>query len=191
MLVRVPDKLYHQMAQMLDIGAEGLILPQVKTQEEAKHIIQSTKYSPLGRRGVSISETVTLFRDFSQAEYTRLANEETLIVVQIESREGLDNMDRILSVKGVDAVMVGPADLSQDMGIPGDIRHPEMEKAFRDVIAACNRHGVAPGIHFSSMEDAIKWANEGMRFITYSYDIRFFKEASREALWKLKSGILK
>ena len=109
--VRVPDKLYFQMAQMLDIGAEGLVLPRVNTVKEAHHIISSTKYSPLGQRGVSISENVTRFRDYSQPEYTSWANNETMIIVQIESEEGVNNVEEILSTKGIDAVMIGPADL--------------------------------------------------------------------------------
>lgn len=185
LFVRVPDKLYHQMAQMLDIGAEGLVLPQVKTQEETKNIIQATKYNPIGKRGVSISDTVTLFRNYNQVEYTKWANQEIMIIVQIESVEGVNNVEKIVSSKGVDAVMIGPADLTQDMGIPGQIHHPKVEEAFREIIVQCNKYGVAPGIHLSEIEDVGKWISEGMRFITYSYDIKFLKEAFQEALLKL------
>jgi 2-keto-3-deoxy-L-rhamnonate aldolase RhmA len=186
LFVRVPDKLYHQMAQMLDIGAEGLVLPQVKTQEETKNIIRATKYSPAGKRGVSISETVTLFRNYNQVEYTKWANQETMIIVQIESEEGVNNVEKIVSTKGVDAVMIGPADLTQDMGIPGQIHNPKVEEAFREIIVQCNKYGVSPGIHLSDIGDVRKWIIRGMRFITYSYDIKFFKEASQEALLKLR-----
>jgi 2-keto-3-deoxy-L-rhamnonate aldolase RhmA len=184
--VRVPDKLYHQMAQMLDVGAEGLVLPQVKTEEEVKSIINATKYSPEGRRGVSISETVTLFRDCSQVAYTKWANEQIMTIVQIESEEGVNNVEKIVSTKGVDAIMIGPADLSQDMGIPGQLEHPRIEEAFREVIAQCNKYGIAPGIHFSKMEYVEKWVREGMRFITYSYDSKFLKDAYHESLDTLR-----
>lgn len=185
--VRVPDKLYYQMAQMLDVGAEGLVLPQVKTKRETEEIIKSTKYSPWGKRGVSISETVTRFRNYDLLEYTKWANEEIMTIIQIESEEGVNNAKEIVSTKGVNAVMIGPADLTQDMGIPGQISHPKVEEAFREIILQCNEHGVAPGIHLSNFEDVKKWHNEGMRFITYSYDINFFKEASKEALIKLRN----
>jgi len=184
--VRVPDKLYHQMAQMLDIGAEGLILPQVKTLEEAQHIIESTKYAPMGKRGVSISTTVTLFRDYNIQEYTEWANRELMTVIQIESEEGVNNVERIVATKGIDAVMIGPADLSHDMGISGQLHHPRMEEAIREIIKQCNQHHVAPGIHLTNMADVEKWVKEGMRFITYSYDSKFFKDASREALGELR-----
>jgi 4-hydroxy-2-oxoheptanedioate aldolase len=185
LLVRVPDKLYHLMAVILDLGAEGLVLPQVKTEGETARIIQSVKYAPLGKRGVSISGIATRFRDCDQEQYTEWANRELLTVVQIESEEGLNNLPAILSVKGIDAIMIGPADLSQDMGIPGQLRHPRMEDAFREVISQCVKSGVAPGIHFGDIELVRKWITEGMRFVTYSYDTKFFKDASRQALQEL------
>ena len=189
MYVRVPDKLYHLMAQTLDIGSEGLVLPQVKTAEEAKHIIRSTKYAPLGERGVSISATTTLNRDYGVVEYTNWANEELMTIIQIESKEGVNNIDEILSVKGIDAVMIGPSDLSQDMGIPGQLDHPELTSAFRKIITACQNHDVAPGIHLADMELVKKWVKEGMRFVTYSYDTKLFKDISRNSLDNLHSFV--
>lgn len=185
LFVRVPDKHYFQMAQMLDIGAEGLVLPQVKSREEAQKIVSATKYSPMGKRGVSISETVTLFRDYNQVEYTRWANQETMVIVQIESEEAVNNVEKIVSTKGVDAVMIGPADLTQDIGIPGQISHPRAEEAFREIIVQCEKHGVAPGIHLSQMDDVKKWVGEGMRFVTYSYDIKFLKEVLQKEVEEL------
>jgi 2-keto-3-deoxy-L-rhamnonate aldolase RhmA len=185
--VRIPDKLYHLMAQVLDIGAEGLILPQVRTEEEVKRIINATKYAPMGKRGVSIPETITLFRNYEQGEYTEWANREMMNIVQIESEEGVNNAEKIISAKGVDAIMIGPADMSQDMGIPGQIDHPRMQEAFREIIKQCNKYGVAPGVHLANMEYVEKWVKEGMRFVTYSYDSKFYKDASQEALNKLRS----
>jgi 4-hydroxy-2-oxoheptanedioate aldolase len=187
MFVRVPDKLYHQMAQMLDIGAEGLVLPQVKTKVEAEQIIRSTKYAPMGKRGVSISTTHTLFRDIPIEGYTAWANMELMTIVQIESLEGIDNMDQIFSAGGIDAVMIGPADMTSDMGIPGQINHPKVVAAFREVINKCNKYGIAPGIHLNEMEDVKKWVAEGMRFITYSYDSKLFQNVSMESIGRLRN----
>lgn len=192
--VRVPDKLYHQMAQMLDIGAEGLVLPQVKTAEETRHIIKSVKYAPTGQRGVSVSTTATLFREYKIDEYLRWANRELMTIVQIESEEGINNAEKIISTEGVDAIMIGPADLSHDMGISGQLHHPRMEEAFREVITQCNKYGVAPGIHLNNMEDVNKWVNEGMRFITYGYDTKFIKDGYKESLqnlWHISAGKIK
>ena len=187
LFARVPDKLYHQMAQLLDIGAEGLVLPQVKTREETEHIIRSVKYAPLGKRGVSISTTATRFRDYAIDEYTEWANRELMTIVQIESEEGINNAEKIISTPGVDAIMIGPADLSHDMGISGQVDHPRMEEALREVIKQCDKYGVAPGIHLSNIEQVDKWVGEGMRFISYSYDSKFFKDALKESLLKLRA----
>lgn len=189
LFVRVPDKLYHQMAHILDIGAEGLVLPQVKTKEEMAQIINSTKYSPIGKRGVSLSTTHTLFRDYDLEEYMKWANQEHMTIVQIESEEGVSNVEQILSTKGIDAVMIGPADLSVDMGIPGKINHPRIESAFREIIRQCNKHGIAPGVHLNNLDDVKKWITEGMRFIKYGYDSKFFKDASKLVINKLQSFI--
>lgn len=189
LFVRVPDKFYHQMAQMLDIGAEGLVLPQVKNTEEVDRIIKSTKYSPLGKRGVSISTIHTLFQDYSIEEYTEWSNRESMNIIQIESEEGVNNIEQIVSKQGVDAIMIGPADLTDDMRIPGQIDHPRVEASFKEIISKCNKYGVAPGIHLNNLKDVKKWVNEGMRFITYSYDTKFFKDSSKEALRNLHSLI--
>jgi len=185
--VRVPDTLYHQMAQMLDLGAEGLVLPQVRTGEEAAHITNSTNYAPIGQRGVSISNVVTQFRDYDIKTYTEWANKELMTIIQIESEEGVNNVDEIVSAQEIDAVMIGPSDLSQDMGIPGQLHHSDLEQALDEIIESCNSHNVAPGIHLQDIEDVEKWIHRGMRFITYSYDINFLKEASRNALGELRS----
>ena len=83
--------------------------------------------------------------------------------------------------------MIGPADLSHDMGISGQIHHPRIEEAFREVITQCNKYGVAPGIHLNNMEDVNRWVKEGMRFITYSYDSKFFKDALKQAMLELRA----
>src|SRR3989442_8065876 len=85
LLARVPDKLYHQLAKPLDLGVEGLVIPRVESREEVRHIIDSTKYSPMGQRGASLSAPVTLFRQHDALEFLQWANRETLVVIQIES----------------------------------------------------------------------------------------------------------
>lgn len=113
------------------------------------------------------------------------ANDESLIVVMIESQEGGDNIEEIVSTQEIDAVMIGPADLSQNIGVPGQLEHPRIEKSVQSVIKACEKHGVAPGIYIDNMDQAYKWMAAGMRFITYSYDFIFFMKASKEVLSKL------
>lgn len=185
--VRVSDKMYHLMSGILDIGAEGLVIPNVKTKAQAKEIIRSVKYAPVGQRGVSISSIATQYRDYTIEKYTDWANNELMTIIQIESEEGVRNINDILSVQGIDAVMIGPADLSHDMGISGRFTNTRFEAALRKIIQSCNDNGVAPGAHFADMGLVRKWAGEGMRFLTYSYDTKLFKEASRQAIKELHS----
>lgn len=185
--VRVPGTRRHLMAQTLDYGAEGLVIPQVASAAQARRIVQATKYAPVGRRGVSQSATVTRYRTHPVEDYTRWANAELLNIVQIESVEGVRNVEEILAVKGIDAVMLGPADLTMDMGIPGRYQDDSFVEACRVVIRACEASGVAPGIHVPELAMARRWLSEGMRLVTYSYDVKLFKEASRSALANLRS----
>ncbi len=187
LLTRVPDKLYHQLAKPLDLGVEGLVIPRVESREEVRQIIDSTKYSPMGQRGASISAPLTLFRQHDVLEYLQWANRETLIVIQIESENAVEKVEELVSVDGVDAVLIGPFDLSQSMGIPGQTSHPRMVEALKRVIEGCNRHNVAPGIHLSAMDAATEWVKAGMRFLTFSYDIKFLMDAFRDSLGKLRA----
>jgi 2-keto-3-deoxy-L-rhamnonate aldolase RhmA len=186
-LVRVPDKLYHLMARPLDLGAEGLVIPRVETPEEVRYILQSSRYAPLGRRGASISSIATRFRDCGAAEFLDWSNRESLIVIQIESQEAVDRVDELVSIEGVDAALIGPFDLSQSLGIPGELDHPRLAEAYERVIAACARHGVAPGAHLQSIESVHRWREAGMRLFLYRYDIQLFLDVSCEALQRLRS----
>lgn len=186
LLVRVPDTIYHELARPLDLGVEGLVCPRVESAEQAGRIIQSAKYHPLGSRGASVSATCTLYRECSPADYLEWANRETMVVVQIESQQALENIDAIVSTEGVDATMIGPFDLSQSMGIPGQTTHPRMIDAYRKVIEACNRHGVAPGIHLQTVDAVSQWVSEGMRFVTFRYDAQLLIDVSRQALSQLR-----
>jgi 4-hydroxy-2-oxoheptanedioate aldolase len=187
LLVRIPDKHYHQLAQTLDFGANGLVIPRVESKDQAKLIVESTKYFPLGQRGASKTSIGARFPECGTMEYLEWANRETLIVVQIESQLGVENADEILAFQGIDAVMIGPFDLSQSMGIPGRMDDPNLKDAFRAVIEACQRNGVAPGIHLQSLEAVEHWIGEGMRFITFQYDMSLLRNSSIQALTHLRA----
>jgi len=185
-LVRVPDALYHLLARPLDNGAMGLVIPRVETREQVQRIIQSTKYWPEGSRGASLSGIHTAFRGAEHVEYMRWANAETIIVIQIESKRAVDNLPELVSVEGVDATWVGPFDLSQSLGIPGQFKHPEMIKCYERVIEVCNQHGVAPGIHFQDTEWLQHWMERGFRLAMLKSDVRLLMDAARDAVSRLR-----
>ncbi|MDA4123507.1 MAG: aldolase/citrate lyase family protein, partial [Thaumarchaeota archaeon] len=141
-LVRVPinEPVYYKWA--LDIGAWGVVVPMVSTREEAERAVSSSKYPPLGSRGCG-PRRVTNYGE-RHVEYVESANDETLLVVMIETAKAMENLDEILSVRGIDAVFIGPDDLSLNLGVFEQWSSPTYRAALEKVLASCRVHGVAP-----------------------------------------------
>lgn len=128
------------------------------------------------------------FRRSTQKEYGEWANADTLVIIQPETQLALDNIDKLASIPGLDGVMIGPNDLSLSLGISGELKHPRMAEACERVIAACRKHGVAPGMHLMDMDWAKEWIAKGMRFLTYSTDVRFLMDGARNATRRLRES---
>lgn len=176
-----------QAKAILDAGAAGVIVPMVNTKKDAELAVQMTKYPPMGFRGVGLARAQGYGSNFN--EYVNSANSETLLIVQIEHIEGVNNIEEILAVPGIDGTFIGPYDLSMSLGIPGQINHPEVMKAKAKVLEATIRHGLAPGIHFVHPDTAVadcKLAIElGYKFLAVGTDILFLGDSAR----KLQSDI--
>lgn len=186
LLVRIPSLEYHHIARTLDLGVDGIVVPHVETGEEADTLVRSSRYFPRGERGASLSSKSARFPGIDVNDYLKWANKEILIVVQIETARGVSNADAILSTEGIAAVMIGPFDLSQSLGCPGETDNPEVESACEEVTRACNRNGVSSGIHIHSIADAGKWISRGMKFITCKTDAGLINEASAGTVSALK-----
>jgi 2-dehydro-3-deoxyglucarate aldolase/4-hydroxy-2-oxoheptanedioate aldolase len=165
-VVRIPDLAYPHVAQPLDSGAQGIMQPRVYDATQVRQAVEMMKYPPLGKRGSALSRGYTKFRSGSTAEAMEAVNQETILFVQIETREALDNIDEILAIPGVDVAFVGPNDLSIALGVPGQLDAPEMREALDEVIAACARHNKYPALHVNDLDLAVKWARKGMRILT-------------------------
>jgi 2-dehydro-3-deoxyglucarate aldolase len=188
-LVRAHGTDYAWVKRYLDAGAQGVIAPLVRSADEARLLIEATKYPPQGRRGVGFCRANHYGQDL--AGYVSRANEEILVGVQIEDTDGVERIDDILSVPGVDAVFLGPYDLSASLGITGQFDHPDYLRARDHVLAACQRHGVAAGIHVVPPDPAqvIDRIREGYRMIAYSLDITLLAHASRAALAEIRAAL--
>ncbi|HZQ21649.1 MAG TPA: aldolase/citrate lyase family protein [Terriglobales bacterium] len=147
----------------LDIGASGIIVPQVNNAEEARLAVRYAKYPPAGMRGVSPSWTT--YMDISQTEYLSAANGETLIVVQIETPDGIRNLESISEVEGVDVVMAGPADLAACLGHIGNVNHPSVQTFLEEFPGRVAPSGKASGIAVSGIEKSKQLPAQGYRFI--------------------------
>jgi 2-keto-3-deoxy-L-rhamnonate aldolase RhmA len=186
-IVRVPSRLSHDhMSRPLDSGAQGLLIPQIESRDEVENITRWCRYYPAGDRGLALTRMHTFFESGDTPQTMRDLNEELLLCVQIESRKAIENLPDILSVPGVDVALVGPGDLSQSLGDPGNTDNPEHVRACRSVIEMARQHGVVPGIYVGSLENARRWMEEGMRLIGFSSDIRLILEISRQYARKLR-----
>jgi len=187
-IVRVAGLQYSLVARALDMGAEGVIFPRVESPDLAAEAVSWTKFPPQGVRGYGLTPPQTGYGSHSFAEITRHANEQTLVILQIESRTALEHCDELASVPGVDALMVGPADLSISLGVGGEFDHPELESAIERVIATCRRHGRYPAIQVRSPALARKWIGRGMQLVGCSMDLVLLWQAVREMAQALKEA---
>ena len=146
------------------------------------------KYPPLGNRGVALSRPHSLYARPKAEKYLVQANEATFIAVQAESPEAISNLKSIAATPGVDAIFVGPSDLSVSLGIPGQISHPDEIKAINKVVEVCQKQGITPGIHMSNLEMLGAWIKKGMRFVTFSSDVDMLARSATDSVIQLKNN---
>ena len=187
-IVRVPSREYHHIARALDMGAEGLMVPMVGSAEEAEAIVQSTKYTPRGGRGVGLGIAHDRYRGGDVIESLSSSNERTTLFAQIETAEGVANADAIAAIDGVDCLWIGHFDLSGSLGIPGQFDHPRFLDAVATTHAAARRHGKAYGRLVPDTQTGIDLFNAGFDFICYSGDVWMFQAALSGAVSEIRGG---
>jgi len=187
-IVRVPSKEYHHIARACDAGAEGLMLPMVGTPDEVRRIIASMKYHPQGSRGVALQIAHDNYRPGTVADKFGRANQRTTFVCQIETAEGVENVDAIAAIEGVDLLWVGHFDLSVSLGIPGEFDHPRFRNAIDRVVTAARRHGRSLGRLVPTVEQGVEVNRLGFDFVCYSGDVWVLHDALAAALAKLRAG---
>lgn len=188
-LVRLHGVDYSFVKRYLDCGASGVIAPLVNTAGQAELLVEATKYPPLGNRGVGFCRA----NDYGAGlkEYYANANDDIMVAVQIEHYLGVENIDAILEVEGVDAVFIGPYDLSASLGVAAQFDHPLYLEARDKVIKACQRHGIVPGIHVvhPQPEELLARVDEGYRLLAYSLDITMLMDACARGLGTIRQEI--
>jgi len=185
-IVRVGDLQYSLVARALDCGAQGVLFPRVESPELLERAISWTRFPPMGVRGFGLQPTHLGYENRTMSEIIAHMNEHVMVVLQIETKTALERVDELLAVPGVDAVMVGPADLSVSLGVPGDFENPKMIDAIGKIRDACNRHGVAPGLHMRSLKLAQYWRDQGLTFLSCNSEIGFLLEKAKETVAALR-----
>ena len=162
---------FQRMQRMLEVGAAGLMYPQCDSASEAQKLVHWTKFPPVGRRGCDAANADSEYMAHPLDEYLQNANQETLLVVQIENPEALEQVEDIAQVSGVDVLFLGPGDLSIRMGIAGELQHPRMLEAKQRVAAAARSANIHWGLPVASPEEAAAAIELGARFICHNADI--------------------
>lgn len=175
MVVRVPWNDQVQIKRVLDVGASGILVPMVETIEEAEAVVKATRYAPEGVRGVG-PVRAAYGREF--VEYVSSANEEILVLVQIETATGVENVEDIAAVDGIDGLFVGPSDLSVSLGTLGEDDSDRFEDAVRRIIDAAHDAGIAAGTVVGSPDEIEPWLDRGVDYLSVGSDIAYLNTAS-------------
>lgn len=179
-VIRVPVGEAIWLKKALDIGAAGIIVPQVNNSCQAKEIIRQCKYSPVGERGIGIGRAHKYGIDFER--YLEKANDETAVILQAESAEAVEHIDDIVNLKGLDAILIGPYDLSASLGMPGQIDHPTVQNAIFKIISSCKKANVRMGFFGVSSEAVLPYKEKGFTLLTVGVDAGFIIKSASQTL---------
>jgi 2-dehydro-3-deoxyglucarate aldolase/4-hydroxy-2-oxoheptanedioate aldolase len=187
-MVRVPAAQYHLISRPLDVGAMGIMVPMVGNEADARLIVQSAKYPPLGRRGAAFGVAHDDYRSDDLVATLRSSNDEVFLIAQIETTDGLDSVEKIAAVDGIDCLWIGHFDLTNSMGIPGQFTHPRYLGAVERVVETSQRHGKAAGFMVASVEQGRELLARGFRILAYWGDLWIYQQALRQGLQGLREG---
>jgi 2-dehydro-3-deoxyglucarate aldolase/4-hydroxy-2-oxoheptanedioate aldolase len=185
-IVRVADLQYPLVARALDCGAQGVLFPRVESPELLERAISWTRFPPEGVRGYGLQPTHVGYEAVGMPDIIAHSNANTMVALQIETKTAIERIDELLSVPKIDAVMIGPADLSISLGVAGQFEHPTLVAAIEKIRDACIRHGIAPGIHMRSLKLVQYWRDHGMLFLSCNSEIGFMLEKATETVAALK-----
>lgn len=186
-LVRVPSAADDHIKRALDLGTYGVVVPMVTTAEQARAVVASCRYPPEGVRSLAGGRN-DLAWDTDSATYFARANEQIAVIIQIEHRRALENLDEILAVPGIDCAFVGPQDLSASLGCKPMLESPDprYQEALATILATAQKHGVATGIMVSTAEQAARRAEQGFSMIALASESRIITSAVAEIMKTLK-----
>jgi len=185
-LVRCTNSTPDMIHKVLDMGAEGILVPVINTAEDAREVIKSAFYPPKGERGIAYftrASSYGLIED--KTEFLKKANEEVFISIQLETGAAIENLDEILEVEGIDMFFIGPNDLAASLGIPNS--HPEMERIIEETISKIIAKGKTAGIFVTDDETARKYTGYGAKFILTSIT-KYLTQGVKEYLRKAKNN---
>jgi 2-keto-3-deoxy-L-rhamnonate aldolase RhmA len=186
-LVRITDNEYHLIARTMDCGAAGVVAPRINSAAEAERVVAAVKYPPRGRRGYGIRGILNDFQPLTPPQAMAKTDEESIVIVQVESGEAIDDLPNTVKVPGIDATMVGPNDLSISLGLAGEFGNPKFNEAMERIAKACKGSPVAAGCHFGDEKRLQDYRAMGYTFLNFSADMAMLGRGIKEYL-KLMKG---
>lgn len=183
--VRIGDVRRPYVLRMLDVGARGLIVPNIRSTDEVRQLVDAAKFAPVGNRGYCPTRTSGWGTDDWAKDafsYMAACNERCKVIPQCETKEALEQIEEIAAIPGVDGIFVGPCDLSIALGIPLQFDHPMLLAACDRILAACKVNGLMSMIFAGNMQDAVKWAKKGFDSVAYSLDAGVLIQAYRSLI---------
>ena len=184
-IIRIPNHLESTVLHNLDIGAHGLQIPQVNDADSAKMLAEHAKYAPIGHRGVAFPRAAD-YGLTNLSEYFDYENSQTMLIMHCENKKCLENLEAICQIPEVDVVFLGPYDMSQSMGITGQVTHKLIEDAASYVVEMCNKYGKIAGIYCGSGENAKKRMNQGFKYLPIGMDVTLFGAKVKEEAAKFR-----
>ncbi len=186
-IVRVSSNDANQIKRVMDAGATGVMVPMVNSAADAEAAVRHTYYPPRGTRGVGLARAQGYGAAFKS--YLDWLSSSAVVIVMIEHRDAIDNIDEILAVAGVDAFIIGPYDLSASMGMPGELTHPDVQKAIKRARKAGLARGIPGGVHVvePDRDELYRQIDSGYRFLGYGLDIRMLDSLCRRDLADIRS----
>ena len=187
MIVRPPDLTARPLGRLLDLGADGVMVPRVETADDVRAIVDAVKYAPAGRRGVAVAVAHDDYRPRGGDFFAR-RNAETIVIAIVETARAFDNLDEILSVPGLDVAWMGHYDLTVSMGIPAQFEHPCFLEAMDRLLEGCRRRGVTAGFLPPNVTEARRWARAGFCALSLGSDIGIYAAALDGFLRDFRAG---
>jgi 2-keto-3-deoxy-L-rhamnonate aldolase RhmA len=188
-LVRVNEPHYHLVSRLLDAGAQGILTPRVETTEKVERLLCATHYPPQGERGFSRLAAHLNYADVDVAEYVAYANDNLVNLIQIETVKGVEEIEKLITIPGVNGVIVGMEDLALSLGLGGNTKAPQAVEMLERIVAACQAHHVPWGLHLPDVERLEQAIHRGMQLVTFSSDVWMYQQVLRQDLPVLRRAI--
>lgn len=177
--------------RLLDSGVAGIHVPHVKTRVQVEELVKSTRYFPRGNRGLNPFIRAAAYSAQPVDEYIQTANQQTLLAISVEGEEGIANLDAILTVADVDVVFLGPYDLSESLGIAGQVSHPSVTALMESLVRKIRAAGKVPGIFCDSVPVAKDWVEKGVQYVVFSVDTKIYLDACTQLIRGLRADAMR